>query len=122
MKAETKPVESYEDLLNEKQRLQLLIENQKNIVRHDFQELRSQFRKELRPALDAANFVRRFTVPEKRNQTLLTLGIGFAIDFSSRLLLQRSNVFVRTIIPMIAKGVSTKFLSRNNGHKSTNQP
>lgn len=121
MKAETHSIDSYEDLLREKQRLQLLIENQKNIVRHDFQELRTQFRKELRPALDAANFIKQFARPQKRNQTLLTLGIGFAIDFSSRLLFQKSNVLVRTIIPLIAKGVSNKFLSRN-GHHTTNQP
>lgn len=114
MKTEFHSINSFEDLLHEKQRLLLLIENQKNIIRHDFQVLREQAKKQVKPAIDAAKFVKSFSEPGKRNQTIFRLGLGLAIDVTSRMLFSKSNLLVRTVVPMVAKSFSQRFLNKNN--------
>jgi hypothetical protein len=105
-------VTSFQELLEEKQKLQLLIQNQKNIIRHDLQELRIQFTKQIKPAIDAGKFVRKITAAQESNKTLLSISAGFAIDVLTRKLLRNSNLLVRTLLPLVAKNFSNRFFSK----------
>jgi hypothetical protein len=113
-------VTSYKELLEEKQKLQVLIQNQKNIIRHDLQELKTQFKKEIKPAIDAGKFVKKITAAEARNKTVLTIGARLAIDLLARTMLRNSNIFVRTFLPVIAKNISHRIFSKKTGGPSPN--
>jgi hypothetical protein len=109
--AVNRTITNFNDLLDEKQRLEMLIENQKNIVRHDFDELKGQFKKEIKPALDAAAFVKKVAKPTTRNETVLRAAAGIVLDLALRKLLFRSNFLVQLLIPKIAKNYASHLLS-----------
>jgi hypothetical protein len=100
---------THEDLISERVRLETLIENQKNIIRHDFDELKSEFRKEIKPAIDTANFVKKFVKPETRNQTIVKVGVTLAVDLMLRRALRGSNIVVQVLIPRLLKNYTTHF-------------
>jgi hypothetical protein len=111
-------IETYEDLLAEKARLEVLIQRQKNIVRHDVDELRAEFKKEIRPVVETASFFKKMVAPEKRNQTILTTGASIAIDLAFTALLSKSNLVVRLLVPGIVKNYTSQLLKRLNPAKS----
>jgi hypothetical protein len=110
----TTDITNYEDLLREKARLEVLIQNQKNIVRHDVDELRAEFKKEIKPVVDTATFFKKVIVPVTRNQTLLNVGANAAIDMAFTAFLGRSSFLVRAILPRIIKTYTGSFLQRLN--------
>jgi hypothetical protein len=105
---------TYEDLLQEKARLEVLIQNQKNIVRHDVDELRAEFRKEIKPVVDTAKFFKKVIVPSTRNQSLVNAGANAAIDIALTAFLGKSSFLVRAILPRIVKTYTSNFLQRFN--------
>src|SRR5687768_16677062 len=107
---ELRPIETYQDLISEKARLERLIENQKNIIRHDLDELKAEFKKEIKPAIDAASFVKKLAKPETRNETLVTIGSNIALDLILKRALRGSNLLVQLILPKIIKNYTTHFL------------
>ena len=108
-------IADFETLLSEKRRLEALIQYQKNIIRHDFDELKSQFKKEIKPALDTATFVKRIARPETRLETLLVAGSGIAIDFAFRRLFGRSNFLIQMLLPKLVKRYAKRFLALRKG-------
>jgi hypothetical protein len=110
----------FDGLLSEKKRLEELIQCQKNIIRHDFDELKNQFKKEIKPALDTASFVKRIARPETRMETLLMAGSGIAIDFAFKRLFGKSNFLIQMILPKLVKRYAKRFLAlRNNRSELT---
>lgn len=112
-------VVTYSDLLREKARLEALIENQKNIVRHDLDELKTEFKKEIKPAMDAASFIKKVALPEKRKKTMLHVGAGVAIDLIIGSIFPKSNFLLRLFIPKLLKKYTTYYLSTLSGLSST---
>jgi hypothetical protein len=109
---EGKIIDNYHQLLNEKERLERLIENQKNIIRHDLDELKIEFKKEIKPAIDAAMFVKRFAKPQTRKQAILTTGTGIILDLALRKILKGSNVVIQFLLPRLIKNyTSNMFLN-----------
>jgi hypothetical protein len=102
-------IQTYQDLISEKARLEKLIENQKNIIRHDLDELKAEFKKEIKPAIDAANFVKKIARPETRSETILTVGAGLLLDFTLKRVLRNSNILLQVAIPRILKNYTTHF-------------
>ena len=105
-------IKTYEDLIAERVRLEGLIVNQKNIIRHDLDELKAGFKKEIKPAVDAAAFVKKIVRPETRNETLITVGTQIAIDLVMRRLLRKSNVLVQVLLPRILKNYSSHIFNK----------
>ena len=64
-----KSIHSYEDLLKEKERLELLLQARKMIIHQDVQELKAQ----LQPVRDVLHFVKKITTRDKTS-LLLTIG------------------------------------------------
>jgi hypothetical protein len=118
--AAVKPIMGFEDLLDEKKRLESLIENQKNIIRHDLEELKNEFKKEIRPAIEAATFIKKVAKPETRNQTIMSVGANLAVDFIIGRILGKSNFIVKLFLPKLIKNYSSHiFYKLKSKKKST---
>jgi hypothetical protein len=110
-------IKSYKTLIDEKERLERLIENQKNIIRHDLDELKAEFKKEIKPAIDAANFVKKIARPETRNTTLITASAGLALDLVLKRIFKGSNLLVQVLIPRLIKNYTTHFFNNRIQNK-----
>jgi len=102
-----KPIRSYEDLLKEKQRLEILLTVQRTLIYSDVQLLKA----ELQPVKEVLNFVRKITTKDKTN-LLLTIGSDIVINsVVKRLILSRAGWFVRNVVPYFLKNYSSHFLT-----------
>jgi hypothetical protein len=102
-----KSIRSYKDLLEEKQRLEVLLVEQREILRDDVHELKTQ----LEPLKRVMDFIRKITT---RDKTALLLTIGSDIVINSvvkRFILSRAGWFVRNIVPYFLKNYSSHFLA-----------
>lgn len=98
---------SYNDLLEEKQHLEVLLQAQKQIIRSDIQELKHQ----LEPIKDAIATLKKFTTKDKTN-LLLTFGSDIAINaLLKNFILSRAGWFARTVVPYFLKNYSSHFLA-----------
>jgi hypothetical protein len=116
---EDRIITNYDQLIDEKYRLERLIENQRNIIRHDLAELKNEFKKEIRPAIDAATFVRKFAQPLSRKQAIITTGTGIILDLVLRKVLKGSNVLIQFALPRLIKSYTRNVLV--NAKKTTVQ-
>ena len=102
-----KPIRSYEDLLKEKQRLEILLTVQRTLIYSDVQLLKA----ELQPVKEVLNFVRKITTKDKTN-LLLTIGSDIVINsVVKRFILSRAGWFVRNVVPYFLKNYSSHFLT-----------
>ncbi len=98
---------SYDDLLKEKQQLEILLQAQKQVIHYDIQEIKAQ----LQPVKDALAFIKKITTKDKTS-LLLNLGSEIAINtVVKRFILSRAGWFTRTIVPYFLKNYSSHFLA-----------
>ena len=98
---------SYDDLLKEKQQLEILLEAQKQVIRYDIQELKAQ----LQPLKDAIDFIGKITTKDKTS-LLLNLGSDIAINTIVKgFILSRAGWFTKTVVPFFLKNYSSHFLA-----------
>ena len=102
-----KSIQSYKDLVEEKQRLEVLLVAQKEVLRNDVQELKTQ----LEPLKHAVEFIRKITTKDK-TALLLTIGSDIVINsVVKRFILSRAGWFVRNVVPYFLKNYSSHFLA-----------
>jgi len=102
-----KSIRSYKDLVEEKQRLEVLLVAQKQVLRNDVQELKTQ----LEPLKHAVEFIRKITTKDK-TALLLTIGSDIVINsVVKRFVLSRAGWFVRNVAPYFLKNYSSHFLA-----------
>jgi hypothetical protein len=105
----TKKINTYEELLEEKERLQELLKAQRELVRHDIAELKLQ----LKPAADAASFIGKIFTRDNSNP-ILNLGINSVIDLLVKnVLLSKAGWVGRRIIPFLLKNYSSHIIDDN---------
>ena len=105
----TNDIRTYEDLLEEKARLKLLLSAQKDLVRADINDIKQ----ELIPVRKALGVVGKFTSRENRN-SMLTLAADTAIDMLvRRVFLAKAGFFTRMIVPFIMKNFSSHVIAEN---------
>jgi hypothetical protein len=98
---------SYDDLLQEKQQLEVLLAAQKQVIRSDFRDLKEQ----LQPIRDVIAGIKKFTTKDKTN-LLLTIGSDIAINaLIKNFILSRAGWFVRNVVPYFLKNYSSHFLA-----------
>jgi len=103
----TKPIRSYKDLLEEKQRLEVLLVEQRQVLRSDVQELKTQ----LEPLKRVVEFIRKITTKD-RTALLMTIGSDIVINsVVKRFVLSRTGWFVRNIVPYFLRNYSSHFLA-----------
>jgi hypothetical protein len=102
-----KPIRSYEDLSKERQRLELLLQAQRELLYYDVQEIKE----ELQPLRNAIAFVKKITSKDKTS-LLLNIGTDIAINsIVKRFILSRAGWVVRTVIPYFLKNYSSHFVA-----------
>jgi hypothetical protein len=107
----TKRITSYNDLLEEKERLKALLQAQKELIREDVSEIKE----ELRPVREAAGVIGKFISRDNSNP-LLTMGTNTAVDLLVRkLILSRAGWFGKLIIPFLVKNYASHFVTDNIG-------
>lgn len=96
-------INTYEDLLQEKERLQALLQSQKQVVREDIR----QIKEELAPVKSAVNFIGKMATREPGNP-LLNSAVDTVIDLVvKKLVLGRAGWFTRLAVPFVMKNFAS---------------
>jgi hypothetical protein len=104
-----KTIRTYEDLLKERHRLEVLLRSQKDIIRQDITELKMQ----LQPAVKAVSFLGKIFTREKNN-VLLAGGINHLIDLLfKKIVLSKSSWLTRLVVPFFIKNYSSHFVAEH---------
>jgi hypothetical protein len=105
----SKQIVTYNDLLEEQQRMETLFRAQKELVQMDLKLLRGEFR----PALRAVKTVGKMFTREK-DKSILGLGSERLIDFVfQRFILNKAGWLARFIVPVLVKNVSSHEMAEN---------
>jgi hypothetical protein len=107
-------IHSYNDLQLEKERLQALLDAQKELIKLDIAGLKHG----LKPATTALSFVGNFTKKTKSNPLL-----GIAVSLSTDLLmrkffLKRAGWAVKTVMPFVIKRVTNNIVANPSAKTS----
>jgi len=104
-----KPIQSYDDLLREKERLQALLKVQREIVREDVAELRVQ----LEPITSTLGMAGKLFTRD-RNNIILNASANTLIDvIMKKVLLSRAGWIARLVVPFFMKNFSSHLISEN---------
>lgn len=107
----TKSIQTYDDLVAEKQRLKTLLAAQKELIHQDVQEIKA----ELEPIRNAISVAGKLFSRDTSNP-LVNLGLNRAIDFvMKRVLLSKTGWFAKLAVPFIMKNYSSHFVEENKG-------
>jgi len=102
-------INSYQELLEEKQRLTLLLAERKVLVKAEFEEIKEK----LKPAKAAWEWIHKLTAKDKTNP-LLNAGIDVGVNLLiKRVLLRNAGFVVKLVMPFIVKN----FLSHEVAEK-----
>ncbi len=100
-------ISSYNDLLREKYMLEQLLQARKELVVHDFEQLKM----ELRPATAALGFINKITSRDSSN-FLVTQGVNKLIDLVVRRgVLARAGWLTKFIVPFFLKNYSSHVIA-----------
>lgn len=95
----TSHIKSYKDLLEEKQRLRLLLEERKIIVQTEFEAIKVK----LKPVGAIIDTVEKMTTKDKSNP-LINMGIDLGVNLVlKKLLLRNAGFIAKLLLPMLAK-------------------
>lgn len=104
----SKRIRTYEDLVKQREQLEILLEAQKELIKYDFQEVKY----ESRAALQSAG--KAFT--RNTSNMLLNTGANKLIDtVVKNVLLSRAGWVMRLVVPFLLKNVSSHYIA---DHKS----
>lgn len=104
-----KSIRTYEDLLQHKKELRELMSLQKELIYLDIKDIKD----DLKPVTDLAGSAARFFTPKKNQPVLISAASGAIGFLFKKVILAKSGWLTRTIIPFIAKKVSSGLLNRN---------
>lgn len=100
-------IQSYDDLIEERKRLEALLIVDKEKIANNWAELKH----ELAPINNAIGFLGKFTSRDKSNP-LINLGVTLAGDLLlRRFLLARAGWATRVVVPFLVKNVSSNILA-----------
>lgn len=106
-----KPIRTYDDLVEEKQRLQALLKWQKEELHEDIRELGEEL-KPIRSALSVAG--KLFT--RDNNNWVLNTGVNTLIDVVvKKMLLSKTGWITKLVVPFILKNYSSHVIADNKG-------
>ena len=101
-----KPIRTYEDLVEERVRLEQLLVTQKESLRLGVQSLKSEFK----PALNAFSFLGSLVTRDRTNPVLGTAA-NTAIDLLLKNTLRgRAGWLVRNVVPAMVKNLSSHYI------------
>ncbi|HEY0041160.1 MAG TPA: hypothetical protein VGB71_10885 [Flavisolibacter sp.] len=96
----TQRIKSYEDLLNEEQRLTAQLATYKSMIKTDIASVKDG----LNPIKKAKEKVKSLFTREDKNSPALNFTLNFVLDYIIRKIIpNRTGVFTKTVIPFIVK-------------------
>jgi hypothetical protein len=102
-------MKTYQDLLEEKARLELTLASKRMLIRQDVEGLKDQFV----PISHAIATIVTFFSRDKKNP-LVSAGVNFAGDvILKRLILGRTGWLTKMIVPYLVKNYSTHLINKN---------
>src|SRR5258706_1536169 len=105
----TKRIQTYQGLLEEKERLQSLLRTQKEVLRQDLEEIK----KELAPLRSTVSFVSKL-VTKIDTGFLVDAGISALVNVSlKKVILARAGWLTRVIVAQFVKNYSTHIVADN---------
>jgi hypothetical protein len=105
----SKQIQTYQDLLEEKEKVERLMKAQKDLVRMDLQLLKG----EMRPALRAVKtFGKMFT--REKDKSIFGVGTERLVDFVfQRFVLNKAGWLAKLVVPVLVKNVSSHVVAEN---------
>ena len=102
-------ITTYEELLREKERLELQLEVHKAAVRQDVAEIKRR----LNPIKNFLSFFTNFTAPAQNN-TLLNTGLSLSLEMLIRkLFFSKTGWITKMVVPILLKNFSANMLKKN---------
>jgi hypothetical protein len=102
-------ITTYEDLLKERERLQLQLEVHKAAINLHVEEIKSK----LSPIQNIIRFVSNFTAPPANN-TLVGTGLGLSLELLiRRVLFSKTGWITRMVGPILLKNFSANMIRKN---------
>jgi hypothetical protein len=103
----TRKINTYKDILVEKQRLTLLLDAQKDLLRQDMDEIRKEFE----PLRSAISVVSKITTRDPGNWFINSV-LNKVIDFvTKRIILSRAGWLTKLIVPFFLKNYSSHYMA-----------
>ncbi|NCI50541.1 hypothetical protein GWC95_11445 [Sediminibacterium roseum] len=103
-------INTYNDLLEEKKRLKLLLEERKIKVQTEFEEIKVK----LKPVGAIIDTVQKMTTKDKSNP-LLNMGIDVGVNLIlKKLLLRNAGFIMKLLVPMLAKNYLSHEVEEDN--------
>lgn len=99
-----KAIKTYNDLLQEEQRLQAQLALHKTLIQQDMTDIKTGVKEKLNPLKKIRETVNHLFVNEGKNGPALNFMLNFVLDFIIRIFIpKRTSVWTKTIIPFITK-------------------
>jgi len=112
----SKKIENYDDLLEEKTRLEELLKAQKSLVKDDFVLVKEDVRPIGQTIYNGYSLIHSLTTRPKTSP-LVNLGLDFGVELLlKRMLLANSGWLVRVVVPYLVKNYSARLFK---DHKVT---
>ena len=105
----TKTIRTYDELLQEKERLELLLAAQKDLVRQDFNGIKA----ELEPVRSVISTIGKFTTKDNRSWVLSTAADTLIDMVVKRVVLNKAGFFTRMVVPFFMKNFSSHIIADN---------
>ena len=104
-----KRIHTYEQLMAEKQRLETLIEAQKELIRYDLKDLKH----ELKPVGAVFTFLKSIT-SRSGKLGMLNIGVDMIVDLVfKKMILSKAGWITRLTVPFLVKNFSSNKLAEN---------
>ena len=102
-------IKTYDDLLAYQQQLKDLLAMQRQVIRHDIEELKE----EISPLTNVVRVVSKFFTRSKDHSSLVKLGSSFINLLLKKIVLARAGWLTRMAIPFFAKNFSSHLFAEN---------
>ncbi len=105
----SKSIRSYNELLAEKQRMELLLAAQKELLKYDLRELKA----ELKPAISAVTMLGKLTTTDGSNPLINGIANTTIDLLVKKGILGRAGWATRLLVPVLLKNYSSHFIARH---------
>ena len=103
----SKPISTYKDLQEERERLELQLKNQKQLIMGSASALKEEFK----PAFSAISFLGSLVKRDETNPLLGTAANSVIDLVLKRVILGRAGWIARTLIPLMVKNMSSHYIA-----------
>jgi hypothetical protein len=101
-------INTYDDLVRERERLKDLLKVQRTQIQRDFNDLKDEFK----PVIHVSSTLGKLLSREDGKDPVVAAGTNIGIDLLTTTLFSKSNFLLRLILPAILKNLSSHYLPK----------